>query len=166
MNGPRGRNAILIPSVEAIRNSIKLSAQTPDEVVDDYLNLPNLPYGTTITIDKIGCLNYNPLTKEHLGVLPYKHFRLKCPEEFFECKNPDLEYTDDEQVSPVIIISGTIKYRVKMLLWFPLCDIFSKILLKQSALNKKLLPISVLIDEKDQFMATLMNLALTSRPRN
>lgn len=166
MNGPKGSNAILIPSIEAIINSFKLSAQTPDEIVDEYLNLPKLPYGSTITIDKIGCLNYNPLTKEQPGGLPYKHFRLKCPEEFPECKNPDLEYTDDEQVSPVIIISGIIKYRVKMLLWFPLCDTFSSILSRQSALNKKLLPISVLIDEKDQFVAKLMNLGLAPRPRN
>ncbi|KAG4078018.1 hypothetical protein HA402_002069 [Bradysia odoriphaga] len=160
MNGPSGSNAILLPSAEALRKSIELSTQTPDAIVDDYLSLPTLPYGTTITIDKIGCLNYNPLTKEHTGILPYKHFRSKCPAEFPECKDPDLDYTDDEQVSPVIITSGNVKYRVKMVLWFPLCDVFSLILSRQSALNKKLLPIRVLIDEKDQFMVNLMNLGL------
>lgn len=162
MNGPSGNISILIPSADAIRNSVKLSAQTPDEIVDDYLSLPKLPYGTTIRIDKIGCLNFNPLTKKQLGILPYKNFRLKCPTEFPECKNPDNDYTDDEQVSPVIIISGDVKYRVKMLLWFPLCDAFSSILSRQSAMNKKLLPISVLIDEKDKFMVKLLNLGLAS----
>lgn len=160
MNGP---STIILPSVEALQKSIKLSTQTPDEIVDDYLTLPTLPYGTTITIDKIGCLNYDPLTKKQLGNLVYKHFRLKSPAEFPECKNPKVDYTDDDQVSPVIIISGDVKYRVKMLLWFPLCDIFTSILSRQSALNKKLLPIDVLIDEKDQFMVKLMNLGLSPR---
>lgn len=57
MSRPRGNVQVVIPSDDAIRNSLKLGAQTPDEVVDDYLNLPKLPYGETITIDKIGCLN-------------------------------------------------------------------------------------------------------------
>lgn len=144
--------------MESAKNSIQLSGQTPDEIVDYYLSLPKLPYGSTIRIDKIGCLNYNPLTKEHTGLLQYKHFRVKCPAEFPECKNPHVDY--DEQVSPVVIISGNVKYRVKMLLWFSLCETFSVILSRQSALNRKLLPISVLIDEKDQFMVKLMNLGL------
>ncbi len=156
----KGSNVVVMPSADAVRKSIELSIQTPDEIVDDYLNLPKLPYGITIRIDKIGCLNYNPLTKKSPGNLPYKHFRLKCPAEFPMCKNLDLDYSDDEQVSPVIIISGDVKYRVKMLLWFPLCDAFSSILIRQSTLNRKLLPVSVLIDEKDQFMVTLMNLGL------
>lgn len=157
MNGPRGSKAILVPSAEAVRKSIELSTQTPDAIVDDYLNLPPLPYGSTITIDKIGCLNYNPLTKEHMGMLSYGHFRRA---EFPECKNPLLDYTDDDQVSPVIITSGNLKYRAKMRLWYPLCEVFSLILTRQSALNRKLLPIRVLIDEKDQFMVKLMNLGL------
>lgn len=159
MNGPSGK-VFVMPSEDALRNSIKMSTQTPDEIVDDYLNLPTLPYGKTIRIDKIGCLNYDPLTKKQMGILPYKNFRVKCPEEFPVCKNPNVDYTDDDQVSPVIIISGDMKYRVKMLLWYPLCDAFTSILTRQSALNKKLLPIDVLIDEKDQFMVKLMNLGV------
>lgn len=164
MSRPRGNVQVVIPSDDAIRNSLKLGAQTPDEVVDDYLNLPKLPYGETITIDKIGCLNYNPLTKQQSGILPYKNFRLKCPEEFPQCKNPNVDYTDDDQVSPVVIISGNVKYRVKMLLWLPLCDAFAAILKRQSSsMNRKLLPINVLIDERDQFMVKLMNLGLSPR---
>lgn len=160
MNIPTDRYSLLMPSAEALHKTIELSQQTPDQVVDDYLKLPMLPYGTRIRIDKIGCLNYNPLTKKHAGILPYKHFRLKCPAEFPACVDPNRDYTDDEQVSPVIITSGDVKYRVKMVLWFPLCDAFSAIIQRQTALKKKLLPVIVNIDEKDQFMVTLMNLGL------
>lgn len=111
-------------------------------------------------LQMIACINYDPLTKQHTGLLAYNFFRQKCPEEFPECKNPNVDYTDDDQVSPVIFISGDTKFRVKMLLWFPLCDAFSQILTRQNKLGRKLLPIDVVIDEKDQFMVTIMNLGL------
>lgn len=160
MSGNRNQFAVLVPSADAVLNSNKLKSQTPEEIVAEYLSLPKLPYGKKIRIDKIACLNYDPLTKQHTGLLAYNSFRQKCPEEFPACKNPNVDYTDDDQVSPVIFISGDTKFRVKMLLWFPLCDAFSQILKRQGQLGRKLLPIDVVIDENDQFMVTIMNLGL------
>lgn len=161
MNSRSGNSiGILVPSADSIRNSVNMSTQTPEQIVDDYLSLPKLPYGQTITVDKIVCLNYNPMSKSSSTLLKYRLFRERCPEDFPPCQDPQMDYTDDDDVSPVMFISGSTKYRVKQLLWFPLCDAFSQILARQGKLNRKLLPIQLLIDEKDQFMVKIMNLGL------
>ncbi len=38
---------LIVPSFNSILTSLKLSEQNEDEIVNDYLNLPKLPYGKT-----------------------------------------------------------------------------------------------------------------------
>ncbi len=103
-------------------------------------------------------MNYNPITRGHLSKITYLPFRMRDSEEFWKCENPIFDYEDDEQISPVTIISGENVYRVKQNLWFPLCDIISDIMVYQGLKRKKCLPIKVFLDEKDQFMVKLFNL--------
>lgn len=150
---------VLVPSKESINQSLKIASQSEEEIATDYLNLPTLPVNQKLKIDKIGIINFKCLTKQHLGHLTYGTFRKLNPELFFACQDPELDYEDDDQVSPAIIISGENKYRVDQVLWFPLSDIIVNILKKQGATGKKLLPIEVDIDSKNQWMVPLFNLA-------
>jgi hypothetical protein len=151
---------IFQPSIDSIINSIRLKDLSEDEIINEYLNYPKLPYGKTIKIDKISILNYNALTNEYQNKITYLPFRIRLPDEFEEAKDPNLDYTDAEQVSPDINISNNQKFRVKKDLWFPLRDIVNKILIKQGKTNKKCLPINIFIDDKDQFMLKLFNLTI------
>ena len=45
------------PSFDSIINSVRLKDLSEDEIVNEYLNYPKLPYGKTIKIDKISILN-------------------------------------------------------------------------------------------------------------
>ena len=101
---------------------------------------------------------YNSLTNEYQNKITYLPFRIRCPSEFEKATDPNLDYTDEEQVAPAIIVSNEQKYRVRKELWFPLRDIVDRILIKQGITNKKCLPIKVFLDYKDQFMVKLFNL--------
>jgi hypothetical protein len=43
-------------------------------------------------------LNYNPITRGHLGKITYLPFRMRDSEEFWKCENPIFDYEDDEQI--------------------------------------------------------------------
>ena len=102
---------------------------------------------------------FRSITCIGLGQVDYKAFRQLCPQEFPACTNSD-DYEDDEQVTPIIVTSGNVEYRVKMLLWFPLCDIVKKLVVRRQTLNRLLFPVTLFIDKEDQFIAKLMNLGL------
>lgn len=152
------------PEVPPPMDLIQLLSTDPNKFVKEYLRAPLLPVGERVKIDKIACFNFNPSTREPLGHITYKHFRLERPDEFPECEDPDLDYADDDQVSPAMFLSGTKRYRAKMILWFPLSDVLGNTIARQIKMKKKLLPIELLIDDKDQFMNHLFNLGLTAPP--
>ncbi|XP_054262029.1 uncharacterized protein LOC128986003 isoform X2 [Macrosteles quadrilineatus] len=143
----------------SLEESERLQNLSESQVAEDYLRNPPLPVNQEITIDKLGILNFNLITKEHNGLLRYGALRIKRPDLFPEAKDPEFDYTDEEQVSPVIVISGDKKYRTDQLLWFPLSDAIAGITMRQGVIRKKLLPIKVMIDEKNQWVARLLNLA-------
>jgi hypothetical protein len=147
----------IIPSFDSYINSLKLHEQNEDEIVNDYLNLPKLPFGKMIRLDKIAVLNYNFVTKQYQNKVSYLPFRIRFSDEFEKCVDPELDYTDEEQVAPVIFVSGSKKYRIRKELWYSLRDIVDNILRIQGKTLKKCLPIRLYIDKKEQFVANLFN---------
>ncbi len=157
-------NVIFLPSSDSIIESERLATMCEVEIIREYLNYPLIPYNEIIKIDKIAILNFHPVERKHLGIIRYGQFRAFDPVEFYECKDPKLDYEDADQVSPAIIISNGMKYRTPQVLWYPLSDVVSGIQIKQSLVLKttgylsKLLPIEVFIDDKNQWMVRLFNL--------
>lgn len=149
---------VFVPSNASITESARLSTQSEEEIAKEYLSYPELPLNQKLKIDKIGIINFNCVTKETLGQLKYGTFRKINPELFLACKDPEMDFEDHDQVTPAVIISGEQKFRVDQLLWFPLSDIMNKIIMKQGRIGRKLLPIEVFIDNRNQWMVPLFNL--------
>lgn len=148
---------MIIPSKESLIQSARLEHQSEEDIVREYMAHPVMPINQKLRIDKIGIINMDCLTQQKLGKLKYGTFRKLYPEVFFECKDPNSDYTDTDQVAPAVIISGETKYRVNQILWLPLSDIISGIIKKQGKTGKKILPIEVFVDDKDQWMVPLFN---------
>ncbi|XP_050537702.1 uncharacterized protein LOC126903547 isoform X2 [Daktulosphaira vitifoliae] len=148
----------IIPSEEAVKINSMLEKQTVPEIVRDYQNLSIIPYGETVSIIKLGGMNFDFMERKHLGLIKYGDFRAFYPNEYPVATDPLQDYTFDDQVTPVRIITDKGTFRVSHILWFPLTDIISGILLKQFQINKKLLPIEVFIDQKNQWLCKLFNL--------
>jgi len=136
--------------------------KTPKQLAVEYLQLPILPYKKNVVLHKIIALNFDPVTKKSVGTLEYSLFRQLRPVEFPACVDESLDYKDNELVSPVrfiLEVDGAVtEYRTPMKLWFPLTDIVSGIMKKQTITGKKILPHTLYLDEKDQWLVTLMNL--------
>ena len=128
-----------------------------------YMNLPEIPYGQTVTIKSIGASNYHPLTKEALGTLTYESFRLQWPHLFELATDPELDYTDEEQVSPAIVnvifsenAGKAVMCRVNYKLWFPLNDCYTAHMIEQVQTGIKKLPLyNIFIDYNNKWVGEL-----------
>jgi len=151
--------AALVPSSEAVSESIRLSNMSELEICQDYLKYSALPYGESISIDKIAILNFNPIEGKDMGSIRYLVLRELKPEEFPPCQDPEMDYEDTDQVTPTLIITPDgVKYRAPMLIWHPLSDIVRAISKKQGKTGKRILPVQVHLDEGNQWMCALFNL--------
>ena len=133
-------------------------------IVKEYVGLPDLPVNCEITIDKIGAYNYNILTNDSNKYIKYAMFTSVDPNKYPVGKNKVMDYMPDDYVSPVVIttIDG-IKYKVDDLFWFPLCDVYERILTKQHRTGKRFFPLTIFIDElsknkTNKWISTLKNL--------
>jgi len=153
-----------IPSQAAVERSNLMASKSIVQNVIDFLEKPKLPYGKNVVIHKITSTNYDHIQGSHMGKFTYGDFRKLNSEDFPEFKE-DGDYLDEEQVSPITLFLSIeedkeiVEYQAPQLLWFVLTDIISGIIPKQSRLGKKLLPISVFLDLKNQFICDLANLA-------
>lgn len=143
------------------------NAMTERELAEEYFNLPMVPYNQNLRIDKIAVLNLDCRTKAAAGLLKYKTFRELDPVSFPPFEDPEIDYEEDEQVSPTIIISQGKRFKTDFILWYPLGDIIVNMMYTQGRVNRKLLPITVFVDDDNQWLVPLFNLSLgLQRPEN
>lgn len=118
-----------------------------NDMVKEYIGLPELPVNCEITIDKIGVYNYNTLTKDS-SLIKYSMFTSIDPVKYPVGKSKTMDYMPDDYVSPVVIttIEG-VKYKVDDLFWFPLCDLYERILVKQEKSGNRFFPVTLFIDK-------------------
>ena len=73
----------------------------------------------------------------------YKEFTELDPIEYEEGTDPEMEYTPDEYVAPVLVNINGITHRASMLMWFPLTDCADAIKWKQHVTNTSTYPIHI-----------------------
>lgn len=134
------------------------------DMVQKYVELPDLPVNCEITIDNIGAYNYNIITRDSNPLIKYSMLTSIDPVKYPVGKNKVLDYMPDDYVSPVVIttIEG-VKYKVDDLFWFPLCDVYDRILANQKRTGKRFFPVTIFIDKltknkTNKWISTLKNL--------
>lgn len=154
---------VIEPSAASVAESKALAGLTPEQIAQRYVQLPMLPYGSRITIAKMAAMNFDFQRRTHLGILSYGDLRrVGSSSDFPLARDPALEYTDIEQVSPVTITTDAgVVYRVPQLRWFPLTDIVNGILIKQG----RLLPVTVRLDDKNKWLVVLADILNDLKPQ-
>lgn len=146
---------LYVLSNNAAAINARYQTMSKQDIAREYVAYPLIPYNTTIVIKKIGALN--PLGK----CLNYGLFRNLNPDEFKECVDPSLDYTNDEEVTPITIETNDNNiYRVNYVHWFPLSDAVKQICEKQAKIGRKLLPIELFIDQENQWIGKLLVLGM------
>ena len=145
--------------------------QSVTQFVEQYLNLPDLPYDEVIIV-KIITINYTHRKNEHSGKITYGDLRQQASKNdallkvYPSSDNKEIQNTkifaDGVQVSPVIVVVSNggkqIMYKVAPQLWTYLTDISYGIYLKQNKTHRRILPKRVKIDLDNRWLLLLDNL--------
>lgn len=133
-------NSILL-SESALKENLRILSQNVIHTINDYIQLPLLPIGQKITIQKIGVYNWDPIERKTKGIMNYKLFTEINPIEYPKVFPIDFQA---EQVTPVVIIdSHGNKYKTSRKYWSTLVDIHDSIILSR----EKILPFAITVDK-------------------
>ena len=140
--------SVVIPSYAELEERVKVMNTDINDLLNEYVNLPFLPIGENINIDKIGVYN-NDFTNDKTGNnIKYKMLTSIDSKNYPVGVNPQLDYMPEDNVSPVVIIDTKgKKYKTKIIYWVSLTDISNRIMIKQATTGVRVLPYTFLIDD-------------------
>lgn len=137
-------------------NANRFSNMLEEEIVEEYLRYPSLPYHTTVTIENIIILNYDLNFGAEQEKIRYATFVKMLSEEFPELGNG---CDEDYFVAPALIVTENGEYRTSESIWDIMCEIMS-------AYVGGFLPYRTFLDQENEWAKDMINMLWLSQDMN